>query len=507
MPGSSTLSLLFPQWQGGNRPEYEVGSRLLQWLSSITKVVEVPVKSVSESKRVIENGIVERGALLNQLKAAEDLIESKQPRRLIVFGGDCLVSQAPFAYLSSKYGDKSFGILWIDAHPDIMTPDHYPHAHAMVLGHLMGEGDPDFTARMRGRTVDPKNVIYAGLQETLPHETATIERLGLTKVGPSELIDNSDAIVEWIRERNITHLAIHLDLDVLDCHQFRSLLFCDPDAKMDALEGISRGAMTFKQILRLITDVGSHTDVVGLSLAEHFPWDAVQLEKFFNEIQPVLAPSPSGLELVYLNEPSNMLPTLGTRMLAWLANNSAFSSFSQIELPGDHDEISLEQETEDVLKSRRPDRLLILGSDSSRTEKVLMKQIGFLNSHHRQMGVIVFDSKDSVFNSIEITHYMITHESTENSNSIIQWIESNGIKSLSIFINLSILNPSKFISLLSTPPTTHIHTPNNGFTLSQLSHLLLTLGRKTSIVALSISGHIPWDSLALQQFMAALPMH
>ena len=58
-----------------------------------------------------------------------------------MFGGDCLVDLAPFSYLSSVYG-QSFDILWIDAHPDVMTPKQFAHCHAHVLGALMGNAIP-----------------------------------------------------------------------------------------------------------------------------------------------------------------------------------------------------------------------------------------------------------------------------------------------------------------------------------------------------------------------------
>ncbi|WP_370540884.1 arginase family protein [Bartonella apis] len=67
-----------------------------------------------------------------------------------MFGGDCLVDLAPFSYLSTVYG-QSFGILWIDAHPDVMTPKQLAHSHAHVLGALMGNGDPDLLKMSKSR--------------------------------------------------------------------------------------------------------------------------------------------------------------------------------------------------------------------------------------------------------------------------------------------------------------------------------------------------------------------
>jgi arginase len=51
------------------------------------------------------------------------------------------------AYLNQRYGGK-IGVLWVDAHPDVMTPRDHPNPHAHVLGALLGMGDPDLTGEV-----------------------------------------------------------------------------------------------------------------------------------------------------------------------------------------------------------------------------------------------------------------------------------------------------------------------------------------------------------------------
>lgn len=64
--------------------------------------------------------------LLTQQAAAREILKTKQPRRIITIGGDCSISQVPFDYLHEQYPDNA-AILWIDAHPDIMTPKDFDH--------------------------------------------------------------------------------------------------------------------------------------------------------------------------------------------------------------------------------------------------------------------------------------------------------------------------------------------------------------------------------------------
>lgn len=285
-----TLRLLFPQWQGGNNAPYFFGAQLLSWLAPEANgpVEEVHVAKPDGKTLHNENGIVARQALLEQLSHAQQLIEKHKPDRMIVLGGDCLVDLAPFAYLNERY-DGDLAVLWVDAHPDVLTPKEFEHAHAMVLGNLLGEGDPDF-ARAVTRPLKPANVMYAGLRQTMDVETATIKRLGLRSASPADLADTSELVLKWLKETGARHLAIHLDLDVLDPSIFRSLLFAKPDAGDDEFEGIAQGKMTMDQVVRLLRDVANVVDVVGIGVAEHLPWDALALKNMLASL-PLLGES------------------------------------------------------------------------------------------------------------------------------------------------------------------------------------------------------------------------
>jgi len=279
---SNTLRLLMPQWQGGNNPEYSFGARLLSWLAPSNDkdyFIEVPVEPYNGEKPAKEEGVVARTALKKQLQSATKIIEAYQPERIIMFGGDCLVSQAPFAYLNEKYND-TLGVLWLDAHPDVSTPEMYYHEHAMVLGNLLGEGDLDFSKEVKV-PLKPEQVMYGGLQKMTDEEEKIVKRLNLRIAESKELAKSSDCVLAWIKENNIKHLAIHLDLDVLDPKLFRSLLFAKPEPiEIDS----SRGDMSFEQVSRLISDVSAHVDIVGLGIAEYLPWDAINFRSFLESL-------------------------------------------------------------------------------------------------------------------------------------------------------------------------------------------------------------------------------
>lgn len=279
---SNTLRLLMPQWQGGNNPSYSFGAKLLAWLapeSNDSIQVEVPVKPYNGEELKMENGAIARTQLLNQLKSATNIIEAYQPDRIITFGGDCLVSQAPFAYLNEKY-NGNLGVLWLDAHPDVSTSEMHSNIHAMVLGNLLGEGEKDFAIKVKV-PIKPELVMYGGLQQMSPKEEEIVNRLNIRNASASELSDNSTPILKWIKDNDIKHLAVHLDLDVLDPVQFPSLLLSNLNPNPI---NAPKGEMTLAQILKIIQDVSKETDIVGFSFAEYLPWDTMNLNSFLKDL-------------------------------------------------------------------------------------------------------------------------------------------------------------------------------------------------------------------------------
>lgn len=278
MSGSNgtTLRLVMPQWQGGNVHDYHFGSQLLAWLappaSGPVETVSVPEPKLGEALGV-ENGLLARAAVLRQARVARAAIERHRPDRIVTLGGDCLVDLAPMAYLNARH-EGGLGVLWVDAHPDVQTPQDTPHAHAQVLGALLGRGDPELVGEV-DVPVRPTHVMYAGLDTWAPGEAEVIAGLGLRHASSADLAESSAPVLDWIAREGITHLAVHFDVDVLDPRTFGSILFNKPGASSDFLPGVPRGRMTPDQVVRLLGDVADACDLVGLAIAEYLPWEAI----------------------------------------------------------------------------------------------------------------------------------------------------------------------------------------------------------------------------------------
>ncbi|QVY63444.1 arginase family protein [Cytobacillus gottheilii] len=277
-----TLRLIMPQWQGGNNFSYHFGAQLLAWLAPPTddETIEVPI-STDPTNDDNEDGIVAKKQIIEQTQSALNILHERNPDNVVVLGGDCSVELAPFAYLAEKY-KEDLAILWIDAHPDIKTADLYPHYHAMILATLLGEGDSDL-AQLVPKKVNPKNIVFAGINDDKEKATAVYEKYKFTNVSSEEFSTSSETLINALRATGASRIAVHFDLDVLDLREFRSQGIAKPERYEEYVgKGLKRSSM--QSVTRLIQDVSNEFDVVGLGITEHLPWDAFTLSNMLRNL-------------------------------------------------------------------------------------------------------------------------------------------------------------------------------------------------------------------------------
>jgi arginase len=273
--------------QGGNIHNYYFGSHLLAWLAPPARgpVETIPVPEPQPGETLaVENGMLARGALLQQARAARQAIEKHQPDRIVTLGGDCLVDLAPMAYLNTRYG-CNLGVLWIDAHLDVLTPKHFAQGNAQVLRALLRRGDPDLIGEV-DTPFTPSRVMHAGVDSWMPIEDEVITELGLRHAGADALADSSAPVLEWIEGERIRHLAVHFDVDVHDSKQFSPTLENDPNPPADVQTGLEfpSGRMAPEHVVRLLHDVAATCDIVGLAITEYVPWEAIATRKLLQKL-------------------------------------------------------------------------------------------------------------------------------------------------------------------------------------------------------------------------------
>ncbi len=277
-----TIRLLYPDWLSGGLTTYYFGANLLQHILPANPdqpTIKVDIAAPDGTERLIEDGILAKSEVLAGIKAAQKVIADSQPDRIITIGGNCLVSHAPFDYLHGLYPDVR--ILWIDAHPDVSVPQNgYPNAHAMVLGALMGAGEPSLSAALKNPAFNPGDLLYVGLQSLHDYQAKFLDDLGVNyKVQTENFVSDND-IQAFVKGSD--HVLVHLDIDVLDPRCFHSTYFANPELVGDGSGG---GRMTLQQLESILKLVSDNSDIVGFTIAEYLPFDEERLSRMFGKLK------------------------------------------------------------------------------------------------------------------------------------------------------------------------------------------------------------------------------
>jgi len=282
------VRLSFPQWQGAHDavvrnllPEvplergqfgYNLGSRLLEVIAPTEHLerICVPVSDVP-GPFAVEEGIYARDVILHQLRAVVAKLQEEAPDEIVVVGGDCSVSVAPFAYLADRYrGDVA--ILWVDAHPDTSLPGMVNAGfHSMAVSALVGAGDPELIQSLPGH-VPADRVLQVGTRSWYPDEIGNRDLLGVQSVAAAELRADPQVVVNWLEATGASHVLVHLDLDVLDGSALRSVMGPEPDGLMP------------DDVVGLLGVVQESARIVGLTVAEYVPRDALVLQDLLERL-------------------------------------------------------------------------------------------------------------------------------------------------------------------------------------------------------------------------------
>ena len=105
----------------------------------------------------------------------------------LVLGGDHSIAMGSVAGLLDARGDV--GVLWIDAHGDINTPDTSPsgNVHGMPVAALLGQAGLGASLGWAERSVDSRRVVLFGTRTLDPGERRRIRELGVRMFTMSEI--------------------------------------------------------------------------------------------------------------------------------------------------------------------------------------------------------------------------------------------------------------------------------------------------------------------------------
>jgi arginase len=148
--------------------------------------------------------------------------EGKTP---LVLGGDHSIAVGTVSGLARHLREtgRKAGIVWVDAHTDMNTPETSPsgNVHGMPLACLIGTGPEELTG-MLGFTpkVDAKNVALVGIRDVDAQESRIVKESGVSYFTMREIDERgmravmSDALE--IANRGTDGFHLSLDLDCVD---------------------------------------------------------------------------------------------------------------------------------------------------------------------------------------------------------------------------------------------------------------------------------------------------
>lgn len=207
--------VVVPMWQGS------VSSRAMSHAdgaaairgdlpAAATVVVDVPV----EAGDTLGTGVRRYSALRRVRERTEEALAAV-PDWALTVGGDCSASLAAVAH-ASRRARGDLAVLWLDAHPDLNTPETSPSGGfgGMTLRAIAGEG-ADGLALDADTRVPPARLVLGGIRAIDDEERRFIDEHDITVLTVEDLSDPT-MVIAALQDTGASQVFVHIDLDVLD---------------------------------------------------------------------------------------------------------------------------------------------------------------------------------------------------------------------------------------------------------------------------------------------------
>jgi arginase len=186
----------------------------------------------------------------------------------LVLGGDHSLAMGSAAGVATALAERGeqLGVIWLDAHGDINTPESSTsgNIHGMPVAHLVGWGDPRLsTIAVPPPAVRPEHLVMVGLRDLDPPERHHIHQLGIAAYTMREIDERglksvmADAIAIAGRGTGGIHVS------------------CDPDW-IDPIDapGVGtpvRGGATFREAHLALEMVADSGGLISMDMVEINP--------------------------------------------------------------------------------------------------------------------------------------------------------------------------------------------------------------------------------------------
>ena len=250
--------VVVPQWQGSVSPRamrLSDGAEAIRGdlPSSATVEVAVPV----EAGDAQDTGVDRFSSLVMvRERLSRALRDCVTP--VLTIGGECGVSLAAVGHASARH-PGSLAVVWLDAHPDLHTPESSPSGAfgGMVLRSIAGEG-ADGLALDPNERVPFDRIVIAGARDIDPAEAELIGEAGIRSLSIEEL-ETPDGILAAVRATGATAFYLHLDLDVLD------------PSVLTGLANLLPFGLSVETLGRTITALRAEFELAGATIAGFAP--------------------------------------------------------------------------------------------------------------------------------------------------------------------------------------------------------------------------------------------
>jgi arginase len=202
-------------------------------------------------------------------KNAELVIKTLEAGMIpLVLGGDHSVAAGTVAGVAEFYRrqNQKIGLIWIDAHTDINTPDSSPsgNVHGMPLAATMGLGLPELANIFNfSPKVNPENCVLVGVRDIDAVEKENVRRAGIGVFTMRDIDERGmrDVMAEALRfvSDDTDGVAVSLDLD-----------FVDPDDAPGVGTPV-RGGATYREAHLALEMIADSEAMVSLEIVEINP--------------------------------------------------------------------------------------------------------------------------------------------------------------------------------------------------------------------------------------------
>lgn len=187
----------------------------------------------------------------------------------VILGGDHSVAAGSVSGVAEFYRrqNQKIGLIWMDAHSDINTPDTSPsgNVHGMPLAALCGLG-PKPLAEIFGFSpkISPENTVLIGVRDIDATEKENIKRAGITEVYTMRDIDERgmrSVMEEALRAAGRGTAGYHVSLD---------MDWIDPEDAPGVGTPV-RGGATYREAHLAMEIIADHGRMLSLEIVEVNP--------------------------------------------------------------------------------------------------------------------------------------------------------------------------------------------------------------------------------------------